>query len=221
MRTRVKVCGVTTPEAIEAAVEAGVDALGFVFVPGTPRHLSIIEAASLARFVPPFVAKVAVFRDPSPREVAAVVRTFPADLVQFEVEKRGVLSDAWRARLLPVFHDRETILDQLTCFVSLTGETRPIVHLEGPGQGGRGIPVGLDRAREAASVARLVLAGGLTPDNVGAVIHHVRPFAVDVSSGVESAPGVKDVAKIRAFVAAVRAAEAELASPSSSPRKTP
>lgn len=207
MRVRVKICGLTRAEDVEAAVAAGADAIGFVFCAESPRTVSPFDAALLARHAPPYVTKVAVLRHPAPREIAAVVRTFPADLVQFEVENRSALSDAWRARFVPVFHDREALLEQLTCFLDLAGSARPVVHLEGPGRGGRGVRADVERAREASAITRLVLAGGLDPANVGEAVVRVRPWAVDVSSGVESAMGIKDHAKIEAFIRAVRTAE--------------
>ena len=197
-RTRIKICGLTTIAGIEAAVEAGVDALGFVFSE-SPRRLSPRGAAELARAIPRFVSKVAVFFGADGTEIARTLEIFPADLVQTE----PVIGLEIRVPLLPVFHDDGDILNH----VLDTTEPDGTVLLEAPGRGGRGVSPSWERAASIARRRRLVLAGGLTPDNVADAIAQVRPFAVDVSSGVETEGGVKDAALIRAFVHAVRATD--------------
>ena len=207
MRVRVKICGVTDAQGIDAAVEAGADALGFVFAV-SERRIDPADAQRLAERVPPLVSKVAVFRYPTLPELQSMRARFAADVIQAE-PGRDVLKEAGRVRLLPVFHDSESLLDRVTRLHEGGGGPRTIL-LEGPGRGGRGVRPDWSRAEAAARLGPLILAGGLTPENVGEAIRTVRPWGVDVSSGVESAPGTKDPARIRAFIAAVREAEREL-----------
>jgi phosphoribosylanthranilate isomerase len=205
MRVRVKVCGVTTPAAARAAVDAGVDALGFVFAE-SPRRVNVGQALKIAAAVPPFVTRVAVFRHPDVEQVTEVLYRFRPHLVQTEPDERLTQLLGERGLLLPVFHDAEQVVNEVERFVAgvraLSG-----VHFEAAGRGGRGVLPDWTRAAELARLAPLVLAGGLNPDNVAEAIRCVRPYAVDVSSGVESAPGVKDAGLVRRFVEAVRRAE--------------
>jgi phosphoribosylanthranilate isomerase len=205
MRVRIKVCGVTTAEAARAAVESGVDALGFVFAE-SPRRLEISRALEIASVVPPFVTRVAVFRHPAVAEVADVLSQFRPHLVQVEPADHlaELLGDG--RLMLPVFHDKAGVVHEVERFVATTAAL-PGVHFEAAGRGGRGVLPDWDRAAQIARHAPLVLAGGLTPDNVAEGIRRVRPWAVDVSSGVESAPGIKDAQLVRRFVEAVKQAQ--------------
>lgn len=210
MRTRIKICGVRTPEAVRAAADAGADAVGFVFA-DSPRRVAPEEAVGLAALLPPFVARVAVFRHPAARELAGVLRRFPADLVQTEPAPGLAEAGVEEARWLPVLHDRPGLLDDPVPGDG-SGPGRCAL-LEAAGRGGRGVRPDWERAARLARRIRLVLAGGLTPENVEEAILRVRPWAVDVSSGVESEPGVKDPERIAAFAAAVRRADAAARSP--------
>lgn len=204
MRIRVKICGLRTPEAVAAAVSSGADAIGFVFHPPSPRNIAPRSAGALARAVPPFIARVGVFRHP------------PIDLVDLALEHVGpdlAQSDAEDAELfdglvpfLPVFRDGAGLAADVGRWRG--GGQRPVM-IEGP-ESGAGVTPDWSRIAPHALAGPVVLAGGLTPENVGDAIRRVRPYAVDVSSGVESAPGVKDPARIRAFVDAVRDAERAL-----------
>ena len=191
MSLLIKVCGVTDRKTAQVCVEAGVKALGFVFA-DSPRRLSAAQAESISTSLPPGVLRVAVFRRPSQEEVANALEGFTPDLIQADHEAvlsfRGVST-------LPVYREHDH---------TSPGGGRFL--FEGPVSGvGRGVD--LARAEEMARLGEMVLAGGLRPDNVGRAITRVRPFGVDVSSGVESSPGEKSPELIRAFVAAVRAAE--------------
>jgi phosphoribosylanthranilate isomerase len=206
---RIKICGVTEPVAIRTAVDAGVDLLGFVFAP-SERRVEPARAAELARGLPDSVATVGVFRYPSTEEIDHVLSGFELDFVQAEpgpaVRRRVVPS-----RVLSVFHDSDSLLERASRFRQTHGPDARIL-LEAAGRGGRGIRPDWSRAASLARNGKLILAGGLTPDNVAAAIRQVRPYGVDVSSGVESRPGVKDPRKITAFVEAVRDIEQELGS---------
>lgn len=191
----VKICGITEVGAGIAAARAGADAVGFVFA-SSPRQISPSEAVLVSGELPPALLRVAVFRDPSLDEIEEVLEHFTPDLVQAD---HSSLSELRGVETLPVYRPG----DQTPSGSWFLYEGR---------ESGVGQMTDLDEAARAAAVGRLVLAGGLTPDNVGAAIEKVKPHGVDVSSGVESAPGVKDPESIRSFVAAVRAAEERLVS---------
>lgn len=205
---RIKFCGVRTDADVDAAVDAGADAVGLVLAE-SPRRLEIAEAWRLARRVPPFVQTVAVFRQLDPVAVARA-RSIGAQVIQAEgtsIRYAALVGDGLAP--LPVFRDGPDLDDRLNRFAE-GREGRPMVQVDGsaPGSG-----QGADLHRVAAALAplrsrlRVVLAGGLDPDSVGEAIALVCPFAVDVSSGVERARGIKDPGLMHAFVAAVRAAE--------------
>lgn len=208
MRVDVKICGIRTFEALDAAIEAGVDAIGLVLA-DSPRRVDADVARRLLARVPESVVRVAVVRRPGREEIAAV-RDLPFDVVQADA------NDVVPVELpvLRAFYDAPDLLERLVQAGFGPSEARrpdPWRHgflVDGPLGGGRGVPADLDRARAAAELGALVLAGGLRPASVLDAVLHVRPRAVDVSSGVESAPGVKDAALIRAFVEAVHQAEA-------------
>ena len=208
MRVRIKVCGVTSAEAAVEAAECGVDALGFVFAPSV-RRVNAAAAREMAAELPPFVTRVAVFLRPSPEELLEVLDVFPADVVQVEPDEAIVHVLPPHVRLLAVLHDGLGVVDEARAVRRLLGE-RCAILLDPPDRGGRGIAPDRTRAYEIARAGPLVLAGGLAPDNVGEAIRRVRPWAVDVSSGVEWLPGVKNRLRIAAFVVAVRFAEAEV-----------
>ncbi len=205
---QVKICGITEPESVRSAIDAGASALGFVFA-DSPRRVAPEHAAALAADLPASVATVAVFRHPTERELRDTLRVFDADLVQAEpgpAISSGLAGSG--ARLLPVLHDGPDLFERLEEW-PLPGvlDGAPVL-LEGPGRGGRGVRPDWARAARLAARSRLVLAGGLTPENVARAIRAVRPAAVDVSSGVETRPGRKDPELIRRFVAAALAADA-------------
>ena len=208
MNVRIKICGITTESVVEAACAFGVDAIGFVFA-DSPREVSPGRAAELARHMSPFISAVAVFRYPTPRHVADTLAAFPADLVQTEISPALIEEIPDTVRILPVCHDEEDD-DSSVMRNSQLSQTGGAVLLEGAGRGGRGVSPDWDRAARLARRLPIVLAGGLTPGNVGDAIRRVRPFAVDVSSGVESRPGIKDPALIEEFICAVRQAELHL-----------
>jgi phosphoribosylanthranilate isomerase len=195
----VKVCGLRTREAIEAAVAAGADAVGFVFHPASPRHLALDEARALASHVPAGVSRVAVFLRPEPATVAEVLQALAPDLVQVDFESIAALGLPASQAVLPVVRDGES------------PATLPARLLYEGARSGSGERADWARAAGLARRASLVLAGGLDASNVGDAVRAVRPYGVDVSSGVECARGIKDPGMIRQFVEAARAAERSLA----------
>lgn len=191
MSVFVKICGLTTPEGVAAAVKAGADAAGFVFSP-SPRRLEPAQARLLAASLPSTVRRVAVFRQPPPGWIARVLEEFPADWVQSDAaDLPGV--DLGGAAALPV----------IRCGAPLPPLLPELLLFEGP-DSGAGRVADWDQAAALAQRTRVLLAGGLNPGNVAAALARVRPWGVDVSSGVESAPGIKDPALVAAFVATAR-----------------
>ncbi|MFO1407627.1 MAG: phosphoribosylanthranilate isomerase [Steroidobacteraceae bacterium] len=198
-RLWIKVCGLGTREAVEAAVEAGADAVGFVFHPASPRHLTLDQARALAVHVPAGVARVAVFLRPAPEVVADVVRGLAPDLVQVDADAVEGLGLPAGQAVLPVVRDGES------------PARWPERLLYEGARSGTGERADWSRAAGIARHASLVLAGGLDASNVGDAVRAVRPSGVDVSSGVERTRGLKDPLMIRQFVEAARAAERRLA----------
>jgi len=197
MSVFVKICGLTTEAAVEAVAEAGADAAGFVFSP-SPRQLTAERAAALAGRLPSEIVRVAVFRHPAPGEVARVLHGFPADWVQTDAADL-VGQDLAGAEPVAV----------LRAGTPLPLILPPVVLFEGP-RSGTGEVTDWAAAATLAARTRLILAGGLHADNVRLAMETVRPWGVDVSSGVESERGIKDPAKVAAFVAAARRAGEEI-----------
>jgi phosphoribosylanthranilate isomerase len=188
----VKICGLTTGEGVSAATEAGADAIGFVFAP-SKRQVTAQQAARLARDVS--VARIAVMQHPAQAELDEVWSAFRPDALQTDIDDLPRLRVPAGLQVIPVIRaGRE-----------LAGTVPPRVLFEGP-RSGTGETADWAAAARLARTTQLVLAGGLTAANVAAAVASVRPFGVDVSSGVESAPGVKDPARIHEFVRAARAA---------------
>jgi phosphoribosylanthranilate isomerase len=196
----VKLCGISNEHELEVAVEAGADAVGFVLTP-SPRQVSLDEAARLRALLPVSVLGVAVFHDPAPALLRRAEEMIGPDLLQSELSTlTGVAAD----RALPVVVDGHSLEPDLARAARLT--TRDMVLVDSAARGGTGHPPSWQRVAEVDFTGRLILAGGLDADNVANAVGLVRPFGVDVSSGVESAPGVKDPARMHAFVEAARGA---------------
>jgi phosphoribosylanthranilate isomerase len=195
----IKICGMTTSAAVSAALEAGVDAVGFVFAPSS-RRLTPRAAAALAQPIRGRLCCVAVTRGPTQQEVDEILSHFAPDLLQSDAaDLSGLRLPAELARL-PVVRSTGAVPVPLP----------PRILFEGPGSGS-GAVTDWSLAASLAHRTQLVLAGGLSAANIAAALVGVRPWGVDVSSGVESEPGVKSPAQIVKFVAAVRAAMSELA----------
>lgn len=183
----IKICGLSSAEAVAAAVNAGADAIGFVFAPSV-RQVSATQAAALVRGVPTRVQRVAVMRHPSQQLVDEVCATFGPDVLQTDWDDLAKLRLPETLQVLPVVRDGDVI------------EAAPSRLLYEGRVSGSGATADWAAAQRLASRSQLVLAGGLNAANVATAIATVRPFGVDVSSGVERAPGIKDAAKIEAFI---------------------
>jgi phosphoribosylanthranilate isomerase len=195
----IKICGMTTPAAVAAAIACKVDAIGFVFAESV-RRLSTSRARELAASARHKVACVAVTRHPTRAAVAEILRDFRPDILQTDLDDIEQLDLPRELPVLPVLRPGPHPACELP---------RRILF-EGP-VSGSGRTTDWDAAAELARRMELILAGGLNPGNVGAALRHVRPFGVDVSSGVEDSPGIKNTQLIEQFVAATRLAAVEKA----------
>ena len=204
---KVKICGITNYDDAAAAVDAGADALGFVFFRESPRGLSSQDASRIIRRLPPFVATVGVFVNEPPAVIEETASTAGLSVVQLHGEEspevcRSIISrrvvKAFRVRSLESLDAFGHYKDLVSAFLLDTYSAA--VH------GGTGKVFNWDIALEAKQYGRIILAGGLTPDNVGDAVRHVRPYAVDVSSGVESGRGRKDHLRMKLFIERAKAA---------------
>ena len=205
-RTRVKICGITRPEHARAAAEAGADAIGLVFYEPSPRYVSRARARAVCEALPPLVSVVGVFVNPNPREIEAVVEDSPVDLLQFHGEEPPELcAGAGKPYVKAVrVRDRDDIVEAAARY---TGARALLLDAHHDALWG-GTGSSFDWNVVPDDVGRpIVLAGGLTPENVAGAIRAVRPFAVDVSGGVESAPGEKDARSMERFMKEVASAE--------------
>ncbi len=200
MPTRVKICGITNEEDAKAAVAAGADALGFIFVPGTPRFLAPEQAAEIIRRLPPLVAKVGVFMDADEAAIRNVVALAGIDTLQFHGEEPPEFCQRFAPlKVIKAFRVRnESTLEQLPAYRTDAWLLDSYV----PGKaGGSSTAFDWELAVSANRYGQpFLLAGGLTPANVASAVHRVRPYGVDVSSGVEAVPGRKDHLKVAEFV---------------------
>jgi len=192
MATWIKICGLTTRAAVEAAIAAEVDAIGFAFA-SSKRQVTAVQAAQLTQGLASNALRIAVMQHPSQSQVDEVWSVFRPDVLQTDYEDLGGLTIPVGLKVLPVMRAGKRLPSSLP----------ERLHFEGP-VSGAGEVADWTRAAELASQTQVILAGGLNPENVVAAIEKVRPFGVDVSSGVESAPGVKDVKRIAEFVRKVR-----------------
>lgn len=209
MRTRIKICGVTRPDDARAAAAAGADAIGLVFYAGSPRALNLDAARAAAAALPPLVSRVALFLDPSAADVQTIVDALRPDLLQFHGGESPEFCGRFGVPYMKAVPMGDERADPAAYAARFADAAALLLDGHRPGEaGGRGKGFGWEE-RHGGHDLPVVLAGGLTPDNVAEAVRDVRPYAVDVSSGVESAPGVKDSARIRAFAEAVREADRE------------
>lgn len=206
MSTRIKICGITNLADAQVAVEAGADALGFIFYEKSPRYVTLEQAAEISKQLPPFVMRVGVFVNAPEAFIQRVISDVGLAMLQFHGDEPpeactrfGLMSmkafrmkDAGTLAEIAKYHTDAYLLDAYS----------PTTL------GGTGHTFNWDLALEAQKIGKpIFISGGLTPENVADAIRKVHPFGVDVSSGVESAPGKKDHAKVKAFIAAAKGTE--------------
>jgi phosphoribosylanthranilate isomerase len=202
MRTRVKICGITRGEDAQLAVDAGVDAIGLVFYEKSPRFVNNEIAAEISRLIPAFVSRVALFKDADEAMIASVLQAVEIDLIQFHGSEAPDFCQQFGMPYIKAVGMKGTEHDAK--FLRSSAEnysSAKALLLDGhaPGEAG-GTGESFDWTSIASIDKPVILAGGLTPENVKQAIALVQPFAVDVSSGVESAPGIKDKEKVMAFM---------------------
>lgn len=204
MYTRIKICGITNLEDAHAAAALGADALGFIFVPDTPRYIEPEDAKRIISDLPPFIITVGVFADVLPEVILQTVETCGLNALQLHgSETPEYCSEINGPKLIKAFRikDRNSLSSipayRVSAYLLDT-------YVKGK-KGGTGETFNWDLAAEAKKYGRIIVAGGLTPENAAQAIKHVRPYAVDVGSGVEASPGKKDHSKVKAFIENIRA----------------
>ena len=204
-RTRVKICGVTRPGDARACADAGADAIGLNFYPHSPRYVEIAQARAVRGALPPLVSAVAVFVDPQADEVRRVIDALRPDFLQFHGAEPAQFCASFGVPYIKACRVRAGVdlLEFLRPYASAAGWLFD-AYVEGYGGGGEAFDWTLMPAQLERPV---ILSGGLRPDNVGEAVRRVRPWAVDVSSGVESAKGIKDPERVRRFIHEVRRAD--------------
>ncbi|MHA3736885.1 phosphoribosylanthranilate isomerase [Pseudomonas sp. Eth.TT006] len=200
---RSKICGITRIEDALAAVEAGADAIGFVFYAKSPRAVSVQQARAIIRALPPFVTTVGLFVNASRCELGEILDAVPLDLLQFHGDEGAEACEDWHRPYIKALRVKagDDIAAAVDAYPSASGVLLD-TYVEG-------VPGGTGEAFDWSLIPQqlskpLILAGGLTPENVADAVARVKPYAVDVSGGVEASKGIKDHAKIRAFIDAVR-----------------
>ncbi|HJU24076.1 MAG TPA: phosphoribosylanthranilate isomerase [Casimicrobiaceae bacterium] len=217
-RTRIKICGITRVEDAKTAVDAGVDAIGLIFWPGTPRVVTHAQARAIVAALPPYVCVVGLFVDPETAAVREALAQVPIDLLQFHGREPPDFCRAFGRRYVKAIavKDGVSLLESSLPYDDAAGLLFDAFR-EGDLPGGTGFAFDWERLTadvRARLASRLIVSGGLTPDNVGRAIRAVAPWGVDVSSGVEERDangkprrGFKDAARIQAFVQGVRNAD--------------
>ena len=203
MSVNVKICGVISVSDGLAAAAAGADMIGLMFYERSPRHIPLATAIEIARALPPHVVKVGVFVNPSADAVQRAIAECGVSLLQFHGDEPSEFCTQFGVMSLKAFRIRDA-----AALAALPGYSTDAWLLDAfspDALGGTGEQFNWDLALDAKKLGRpIFLAGGLTPENVAEAVRRVQPFAVDVSSGVESAPGKKDPAKVRAFITAAK-----------------
>ena len=208
VRTRIKICGMREMTEVAAVVDAGVDAIGLIFVEQSPRYVDPERAREIVKSLPPFVDAVGVFVDQEVAAVNEIVRYCGLTKVQLHGAESPAYCAAINCRVMKAFRVRDSLnredlapyADEVSAFLFDTFHEKAA--------GGTGQTFDWRLLEKLSPPRPVVLAGGLTPDNVGEAIRLARPFAVDLNSGVECAPGHKDIVKVRAAIAQVAAADA-------------
>ncbi|WP_339485771.1 phosphoribosylanthranilate isomerase [Pseudomonas sp. EL_65y_Pfl2_R95] len=200
---RSKICGITRLEDARAAIAAGADAIGFVFYPKSPRAVTIEQAQAILASLPPFVTTVGLFVDMPREALVQLLEQVPLDLLQFHGDETPEQCEGFGRPYIKALRVKPgvDVAHQIAAFASASGILLDTFVAGVPGGTGEAfdwslVPQGLEMP--------IILAGGLTPDNVQAAIMQVKPYAVDVSGGVEASKGLKDSSKVQAFIKAVR-----------------
>ncbi|MCU0783732.1 MAG: phosphoribosylanthranilate isomerase [Verrucomicrobia bacterium] len=203
MSVKVKICGITNLADAQVAIEAGADMLGFVVCEASPRFVTVEKITDIARQLPPHIVKAGVFVNPTEELVTQAIAGCGLNLLQFHGDETPDYCLQFGVMSMKAFRIRD--VESLKALLNYQTDAW-LLDAFAPGErGGTGAKFNWDLAIEAKKFGRpIFLAGGLTPENVAAAVRQVQPFGVDVSSGVESAPGKKDAGKIRSFIQAVR-----------------
>jgi phosphoribosylanthranilate isomerase len=203
VRKRIKICGITRVQDAHVAAELGADAIGLVFYAPSPRNVGVEQARAIIAALPPFVTAVGLFVDPARDQVESVLRHCALNLLQFHGDETPDFCSAFGLPYIKAARVRPNadLVQSLSPYADARGWLLDAYHDQLYGGTGASfdwnlIPSGLART--------VILSGGLTPENVGAAVRQVRPWAVDVSSGVEAEKGIKDAAKIAAFITGVK-----------------
>ncbi len=199
MRTRIKICGITRPEDAQAAIQAGADAIGLVFYAPSPRAVNIEQAQKIAAVVPPFVTITALFVDPSAEEVQKVLDSVRIDLIQFHGDEDEHFCEQFNTSYIKAIRVRQTqdVVANSLRFPSALAFLLDSFKAGVPGGTGETFDWSLIPKESSKPI---ILAGGLTAENIALAIQQVQPFAVDVSGGVEATKGIRDPSKIQAFI---------------------
>ena len=207
MSVKVKICGVTSVADARVAEEAGADMIGLMLYEGSPRYIRLEQAAEISRCVSPFVLKVGVFVNPDEATVQEAIRACGLSLLQFHGDEPPEFCTQFGVMSVKAFRVRDAA--SLQALADYPTDAWLLDAYSQSAMGGTGEKFNWDLALAAGKHGRpIFLAGGLTPENVAEAVARVRPFAVDVSSGVESAPGRKDAARVQAFVIAAKSVTA-------------
>ncbi len=202
MHTRVKICGITRIEDALTAAQAGADAIGFVFDPKSPRHVHPDQALKITRALPPFVTVVGLFVNAAPDTIEGVLTHVPLDLIQFHGNEKPEQCRRYHRSYIKAIHMKPDV--DLREMARLYGDATGLLLDTYVADAAGGSGQAFDWNRIPRDLGKpVILAGGLTPENVAEAVRKVRPFAVDVSSGVEQGKGIKDAKKISDFIDAV------------------
>jgi phosphoribosylanthranilate isomerase len=205
MGVKVKICGNTNLDDAQGAVEAGADMLGFIFYEASPRFVTVAKVADITRQLPPHVVKVGVFVNPTDELVFQAIATCGMSLLQFHGDETPEFCTQFGVMSVKAFRIRDA--QSLSALMNYPTDAWLLDTFSPDARGGTGTTFNWDLAVEAGKFGKpIILAGGLAPENVADAVRKVRPFGVDVSSGVESSPGKKDLAKVRNFIAAAKQA---------------
>ena len=207
----VKICGITRPEDADLAVELGASALGFIFWPGSPRYISCESAADIVRRNPGRVQSVGVFVDQPPEEVMQIMDVVGLDIAQLHGSESPEYCRQILQRAAPAPGGHRTVIKAIglqnggaPMLDQYDAEMLILIDAHDPSRyGGTGRTVNWNSAREIAATRKTILSGGLNPENIARAVETVRPYGVDTSSGVESAPGMKDAARLKLFFEAL------------------